>query len=352
MKSRISPLPRGKTDALCAVFCLAAATFVAATHGDSIADFQNSTIPQFRNFAIFLISIIMTASALTVGVAQRRRQIALLRCSGMTRDGVARIVMREAARLTAIGWALGLGASAFIKFPAWQTIFITALVAFATCAVAAIIPVMNACRVRPLEAIDSSGVSARGISVWKSAPGLVFLCLATVPANGKFPAGAALISFAIGVVLCFHAFTRLAEIAFARPVGALVRLDPRLFTRRLSRAPERVAGVAVILSLGLAVPSALALAVISIAAAILLTSSARASENEIRAFHASGMTRGQLARLFFGEALLMVICAVAVGLAGGAILGAQWRDLARGVAIVAAPPLALTLLSLPALTRK
>lgn len=63
------------------------------------------------------------------------------------------------------------------------------------------------------------------------------------------------------------------------------------------------------------------LAVTSTGIAVLLIASARMSRREIGALRAAGMTRGQLARMFLGEAALVTLCAMVASLVGGAVFG-------------------------------
>ncbi|MBQ7252834.1 MAG: ABC transporter permease, partial [Kiritimatiellae bacterium] len=75
----------------------------------------------------------------------------------------------------------------------------------------------------------------------------------------------------------------------------------------------------------------------------LLLSSARATRHELSALRAAGMTRGQLRRLLFGEAVVLALCALAASLAGGLLIGwsfTAWTRLgmAAGLPVTLAVP--------------
>jgi putative ABC transport system permease protein len=75
----------------------------------------------------------------------------------------------------------------------------------------------------------------------------------------------------------------------------------------------------------------------------LLLSSARATRHELSALRAAGMTAGQLRRLLFGEAVVLVLCALAASLAGGLLVGwsfTAWTRLgmAAGLPVTLAVP--------------
>jgi putative ABC transport system permease protein len=53
----------------------------------------------------------------------------------------------------------------------------------------------------------------------------------------------------------------------------------------------------------------------------LLLASAKASQKELQTMRAVGMTRGQVMRLFTGEALLVIICMLIVSFFGGMLIG-------------------------------
>ncbi len=61
----------------------------------------------------------------------------------------------------------------------------------------------------------------------------------------------ALPCFIAALILGMHPLMRLVEFVFLRPIGWLLRLDPRILERRLSRDPARTAGTVLTLSLGL-----------------------------------------------------------------------------------------------------
>ncbi len=142
---------------------------------DAIAErFRSDTVsnllaqmPMSLTLAVITASCLL-ATVLMIGLALQRRRIAELRCAGMTRGGVARLVFAETALMIVPGWLLGLAAAAsclqaFLwtergggEMPAalhfgWQTPLCSALLAAVVGALAAILPALRAMRVKPLE---------------------------------------------------------------------------------------------------------------------------------------------------------------------------------------------------------
>jgi putative ABC transport system permease protein len=62
-------------------------------------------------------------------------------------------------------------------------------------------------------------------------------------------------------------------------------------------------------------------AVASLGIAAMLISSAQASRHEIATMRAVGMTRGQLAAMFAGEAAFAVACSIILSLVAGILIG-------------------------------
>jgi putative ABC transport system permease protein len=104
---------------------------------------------------------------LTIAVAERTREIGLLRAVGATRRAVLALFLGEAALLAAIGGAaglaLGLGIAGLLKLvlPAlpvhtpWVYAVLAEVVAVAVGLAAGVLPARRAARLDPLEALRS-----------------------------------------------------------------------------------------------------------------------------------------------------------------------------------------------------
>ena len=224
----------------------------------------------------FLTAVAMLATVLTIGLATHRRRIAELRCAGMTRGGVARLTALEAIVSFVPGWLLGLGAAAALlqaflaaenspQLPktvhlGWQTPVVTAAFALLAGLAATLVPCLRAASVKPLEVLGADATRTRPVSVRRTLLGLALVAVLPLVGLGlDLPAKArsalmilvGLPCYTAGTILCLHALMRLTERLFLRPVGAMVRLDPRILSRRLSRDPGRALGTVLTLSLGL-----------------------------------------------------------------------------------------------------
>ncbi|MBO5750782.1 MAG: ABC transporter permease [Kiritimatiellae bacterium] len=118
-------------------------------------------------WAAALTALCLLVNSLFLAVESKRREIAILRMVGMTRRGVAKLVMGEAAVLSVSGFALGaLGAIAalfqYVKmdaatFPAGAAIGVRSLIAtlvasLIVAVLAALLALVPAFRVKPIEA--------------------------------------------------------------------------------------------------------------------------------------------------------------------------------------------------------
>ncbi|MBR0057335.1 MAG: ABC transporter permease, partial [Kiritimatiellae bacterium] len=221
-----------------------------------------------------LAAACMVATVLLSDLALRRRRIAELRCAGMTRCGVARLVLWESASVAFCGWALGslvaaLALSAFLAvergddLPAtpsfgWQTPLCGLLLAVVVGLLAAVAPALAALGVKPLEALgperqrERAGCRGRALAA--------ALLVAPMPAisvapglgeKGKAVAMAVLgiPCFAAALLLSARPAVILSERLFLRPVAAALRLPASLLWGRVSRNPSRVAGTVLTVAL-------------------------------------------------------------------------------------------------------
>ncbi|HZK28789.1 MAG TPA: ABC transporter permease [Clostridia bacterium] len=224
----------------------------------------------------FITSVFMLGTVLTTGISGHRQRIALLRCSGMTRSGTVLLMIYETVIMTVIGWIVGVFAATFfvqifliveqsselpkLVHPGWQTPVLTGMMAFATALLSVIIPCIQATRVRPLEITERDVSELKQISLFRTMLGitlLIPLIVLSLPFNIG-PIHRCILMIAVGLpayvtgsILCLHPLMRLVEILFLIPIGKLLRIDSRILSRRLSRAPGRAIGTIMTLSLGL-----------------------------------------------------------------------------------------------------
>ena len=213
----------------------------------------------FASLAVFVAGIVVT-NTLAVLVAQRRRELALLRCVGATRGQVRRTVLVEAAVLglvsslagVALGTALAQAAASvvsrldlgFTTPPtvdlSWVSVLVPLVVGTGTTVVAALAPARAATRVAPLAALRPDlpvGDGGRAPVVRTVLTALLVLGGGGLLVLGVvlgIRGGAGVAPLALGVVGGAVSFTGVL-------VGAPVLLPPVL--RVLGWAAARVGGV-------------------------------------------------------------------------------------------------------------
>lgn len=219
----------------------------------------------------------LLATVLSIGLELQRRRIAELRCAGMTRSGVVRLVAAEMSMLVVPGYLLGLAIAAaalqaFLSMEGaggemphtvhfgWQTPLACAALAVAVGCLALVVPAARAARVRPLDAVTTDVSVPRPVFASRAIAAILLLVpMPVIAMDFALPERVkSLLMLLVGLPclvlsLAFgmHPFLRLVERLFTDPVGRLLRLDPRLLQRRLDRNPARTAGTILTIALGL-----------------------------------------------------------------------------------------------------
>ncbi|MGW5528001.1 ABC transporter permease [Streptomyces xanthochromogenes] len=119
-----------------------------------------------------VISLLGIVNTLAMSVAERTREIGVLRAIGMDRAGVRRMIRVEAVTVAAFGtllglaggmfgaWAVGsLAGGAMTRYtlaPPWGTLALLALLSLVTGALAAAVPARRAAALSPLEAVGQT----------------------------------------------------------------------------------------------------------------------------------------------------------------------------------------------------
>ena len=231
-----------------------------------------------------LTALCMLVNALTVGVEQKLRVLALLRAAGMTVRQVARVVRLEGLVIAISGWAVGvLGGWAVLTvfvsrtadtFPegvvlGWITPVCSAIGVAAITAVSLHWPCRRAMRIRPLDVLveDQAADSSSRWATRRSPllgfillfPMLVFALPMPISAMTRsvllLTVGMPL--HFLGLFLFLPFFVRLVERLTGSAFSAVLGLDPKLLHRRISRHFSSTAGMVITLAVGLGSYSAI-----------------------------------------------------------------------------------------------
>lgn len=271
-----------------------------AVTGKQLAEDQTSEIKEGLAFlSTFLL--VFAAVALFVGafiifntfsmlVAQRTRELALLRALGASRRQVTRSVLVEAVVVGAIASTIGLGLGVLVAIglravfaafgaglPSGPLVFAprTVIAAFAVgiivTAVAAVFPARRASSVSPMAALRDAATPDRSLRR-QTIIGAAVLVLGSVGV-GLGLTGTGLEILGAGALLCFVGVAMLSPIV-SRPVARLLgapfqrRLPGRLGRTNTLRNPRRTASTAAALMIGLALVSAVSVLGASLKASI------------------------------------------------------------------------------------
>jgi putative ABC transport system permease protein len=250
-----------------------AAESSSAVQGD--LGFVSVAMTIFAGIALFVGSFIIW-NTFSMQVAQRTRELALLRAIGATRRQVMRTIVVEAAVLglaaSAIGLGLGLGAayglssllSTFgLDLPTasmrlqGNTIAIGLIVGTLVTTVAAVAPARRATRILPIEALHDAATGAYRFSRRRLVIGLVVSGSGVGALLAGLFAGASTMFIAVGIVAAILGIGALAPLVarpLARAVGAPLRargVPGELALQNAMRNPKRTASTAMALVIGL-----------------------------------------------------------------------------------------------------
>ncbi len=247
--------------------------------------FVNYFLLAFGAIAL-LVGTFIIYNTFSMIVAQRLRELALLRALGASRRQIRRSVLSEAVIVGAIGAVLGIGAGVALAYglrallnafgtglPSGslqlepRTIIVSLLVGIVVTSISAYAPARRAAKIPPVAAMREEFASTGSSLRRRTAIGLVFAVIAvialTAGAVSKAGGGAAsLVGLGafVGVIAVL-----LGAPALSRPivgaVGALLRpfrAVGRLARTNAVRNPRRTAATAFALTLGLMLVSAIA----------------------------------------------------------------------------------------------
>jgi putative ABC transport system permease protein len=280
-----------------------------------VADEQAKALQEGLGF-FRIVLLVFAAIALFVGafiifntfsiiVAQRSRELALLRTLGASRAQVMTSVIVEAGIVallaSLIGVVVGVGIAALLRallggfgidLPSTglqlkpRTIVVALVVGFVVTIVASIVPARHAARVAPIQALRESAATVDshprrrlliGLGVLLLGLACLLIGLFAKPANA-----AALVG--LGAAVTFVAVSMLSPL-FARPVAGLIgapikrlSVQSRIGRENAMRNPRRTASTAVALTIGLGL-----VAMVSILGASLKASSDAALASSLKA---------------------------------------------------------------------
>ncbi|MEV0407330.1 ABC transporter permease [Actinoallomurus sp. NPDC050550] len=236
-----------------------------------------------------IVATLLIANTFTITVAQRTRELALLRCVGASRGQTARLVLAEAAAIGlaggvaglfgGIGLASGLRAALGamgLPLPATapvlrtHTVVASLVVGVGVTVVAAGAAALRASRSRPLAALSAdlttTGTRPPGWTRRIVATGVLLAgALLLVTASGKGPVALGALALLFGAGLAGPILVRPLTAPARRLLSAAAGVCGRLADRQMLRNPRRVAGTGGTL--------AVAVATVSIVATLAATTS-------------------------------------------------------------------------------
>jgi putative ABC transport system permease protein len=276
-----------------------------------------STMLQVFGGIALLVGVFVISNTFSILVAQRTRELALLRAVGATRRQILGSVLMEASMIGAVAAAIGLGVgvllarsivAAFSAFGAdlpaeglaikGGTVLSAFIIGIGVTLVAALVPAIKSTRVRPLAALRESAVERTDASKPRIAAGVVILLLGILQLSNAWKGDDANLGVVgMGALLIIVAAIVIGPVLASPSIRALGALLPRfrgvtgkLATENAARSPKRTSATASALLIGVALVSFIT----------VLASSAQASVTEAveRGFHGDFVV--QSSQSFFG----------------------------------------------------
>ncbi|MFG3260352.1 ABC transporter permease [Streptomyces sp. NPDC048172] len=246
----------------------------AKSIASSMSGMQTSMLA-FAGIALF-VGIFIIANTFTMLVAQRTKELALLRAVGASRRQVTRSVLIEAlvvgvvAGLAGMGAGIGIGAGlralvgSMGEMPdgplviAPSTVAVSLIVGVVVTVLAAWLPARRAAKIPPVAAMSSvhAPASTRSLVVRNSIGavfaglGIALVLFSTAQDDGKAPLGFGAGLLLIGVFVLTPLLSR-PLIAAAGPVLRLFNVSGKLARQNAVRNPRRTAATASALMIGL-----------------------------------------------------------------------------------------------------
>ncbi len=277
-----------------------------------VKDQSDSVKSQFQFFNILLlvfafisvfVAVFIIFNTFTVLVAQRTRELALLRALGASRRQVLRSVVIEAGLVGLVAGVAGLGLGVLVAAGLRalishfadglrtvglqiqpRTVLVAMVVAVVVTVSAAVVPAVRASRVPPMAAMRDDFALPTGSLRRRNVIGGVLLVGGVALLALGVQSGNAL-EIGLGAVAMFRAVTALSPLLSLPIVGGMGRVLPRVWgtTGRLAREnalrnPRRTAATASALMVGIALTTTM-----SVMAASITTSANAAIDNSVGA---------------------------------------------------------------------
>jgi putative ABC transport system permease protein len=243
---------------------------------------QSTTFEGVRNQAYaatgisLLAALFIIFTTLSMGVAERIRQFAMLRAIGLTKAQIGAMLAIESVLLGLIGWGGGIlagwGLLTIIHrwkpglFPDGVSLGYWCILLSGACALggalaASIVPAWRATRVRPLDAMAvRSSFSTLRFPWIASIVGLILITInpllvfwVPMADKSRYAASAAIgcVSMGLGFILLAPIVILFTEKVLSRFLARLLMLNPRLLSTQLTGNLWRTLGVTSALTLGL-----------------------------------------------------------------------------------------------------
>lgn len=241
--------------------------------------FFNTTLLVFAGIALFVGTFIIY-NTFSIVVAQRTRELALLRALGASRRQVTASVLLESVVVGVGASAIGLGLGLFLarvlkalldalgmSIPAGatvvqlDTVVISLMVGTVITVLSAVIPARKASRVAPVAAMRDVAVETRdrrgsrlaaGLGVLGLGAGLLLFGLLVRPDNAIAYVGAGAFVVLIGVFVLSPLFARRVSLWIGSPLPRLRGMTGTIARENAIRNPKRTAVTASALMIGVA----------------------------------------------------------------------------------------------------
>jgi putative ABC transport system permease protein len=274
---------------------------------DSFGRFLSTALLSFA-FVALLVGAFLIFNTFTIIVAQRTRELALLRCLGASRRQVMSSVLLESLVVAVVASLVGLGFGVLIAnglkalltgilnfdLPTtgtvflWRTVIVSLAVGIIVTMLAALLPALKATRVPPVAALQPETAFAPTrfrkrrivLGLLVTVVGIALLLAGLFQNEGN-----RLVNVASGAVIVFFGVAVLSPL-IARPLAGLIgwpfakafRLPGNLARENAMRNPRRTASTAAALMIGLAL-----VAFVSIFAASIKASTTKILDQTIAA---------------------------------------------------------------------
>jgi putative ABC transport system permease protein len=269
--------------------------------------YSSTGVPTFSTVLDVVLGVALFVGALvifniiSIMVAQRRKEVALLRCLGSSKSQIYRSVLTEAAALgflaSGVGLCMGIVAAALLKDSingvgtqtsaagldiTWGTVAVSLVVGTVVTAVASLLPAVHASNVAPVSALSrdateeatESGTAWRRNGLITAVTGLALLSIGLWVNQGDQVeiglVGAAMVLTLFGLARLSPLIIPPLVAALSWPLRRLAGLPGRLAHRNVTRNVRRTTTTAAALVIGVALVSLLA----------IVETSARSSSND------------------------------------------------------------------------